>query len=248
MRVRRPAVRPPGRGSAAAPRRSGSARSSAAGRSSRCPGRPGSRRRSGCRRRTTSPPRTSPAAPEPCRPPSAGSRSSPRGPGHVGQVGVAADGVDRVVQLLLAHARPLDVARDPRASRPRPRPGRRRTPSPALLAGYRSRRKRSSPVQRQTRATADGYFDDSSVLPASALAPKKTAPSGVTSCTILPLRPLITLRHVAQGAQVVLDRRELPGRDRRVRGVLAVGAEQPGVVGPAGAEPAHRLQRAAGGG
>ena len=49
----RPAVRPPGRGSAAAPRRSGSARSSAAGRPSRCRDRPASRRRSGCRRRTT---------------------------------------------------------------------------------------------------------------------------------------------------------------------------------------------------
>ena len=106
----RPAARPPGPGSAAAPRRSGSARSSAAGRPSRCPGRPASRRRSGCRRRTTSPPRTSPAAPAPCPPPSAGSRSSPTARRHVGQVGVAADGVDGVVELLLAHARALDVA------------------------------------------------------------------------------------------------------------------------------------------
>ena len=61
-----------------------------------------------------------------------------------------------------------------------------------LLAGYRSSRKASSPVQRQTRATADGYFDDSSVLPGSASAPKYTAPSGVTSCTILPLSGLMT--------------------------------------------------------
>ena len=51
------------------------------------------------------------------------------------------------------------------------------------------------------------------------------------------------LRHVPQRSQVRLDRRELAGRHRGERGVLAVRAEQPGVVGPAGAEPAHRLQR-----
>ena len=51
-------------------------------------------------------------------------------------------------------------------------------------------------------------------------------------------------RDVAQRPQVVLDHGELAGRDRGEGGVLAVGAEQPGVVRPAGAEPAHRLQRA----
>ena len=49
---------------------------------------------------------------------------------------------------------------------------------------------------------------------------------------------------VAQRPQVVLDRLELAERDRRVRGVLAVDAEQPRVVRVAGADPAHPRQRA----
>src|SRR4029450_11558653 len=68
------------------------------------------------------------------------------------------------------------------------------------LAGYRSLRNFLSPVQRQTNATAEGYFDDSSVLPGSGLAPKYTAPSCVTSCTILPL-PLLTICDTSRSAR-----------------------------------------------
>src|SRR6266498_1912906 len=55
-------------------------------------------------------------------------------------------------------------------------------------ASYIWSRNPSSPVQRQTSATALGNLALSSVLPGSALVPKYTCPSGVTSCTILPER------------------------------------------------------------
>ena len=51
---------------------------------------------------------------------------------------------------------------------------------------YSSSRNRLSPVHRQTSATALGNLALSSVLPASALVPKYTWPSGVTSWTTLP--------------------------------------------------------------
>jgi hypothetical protein len=47
------------------------------------------------------------------------------------------------------------------------------------------------------------------------------------------------LADVTQRPQVVLGRRELPGGDRRERRVLAIGGEQPRVVGPARADPPH---------
>ena len=43
---------------------------------------------------------------------------------------------------------------------------------------------------------------------------------------------------------MVLDRLELAERDRRVRRVLAVGGEQPRVVGVAGADERDAVQRA----
>ena len=55
---------------------------------------------------------------------------------------------------------------------------------------YISSLKLLSPVQRQIRATALGNLAVSSVLPASALDPKKTEPSVTTSCTTLPEFPL----------------------------------------------------------
>jgi hypothetical protein len=63
----------------------------------------------------------------------------------------------------------------------------------ALVKPYMSSRNRRSPVQRQTSATALGNLAVSSVLPASASAPKYTEPSVMTSCTTLPLEPLMTM-------------------------------------------------------
>ena len=71
----------------------------------------------------------------------------------------------------------------------------------------------------------------------------------MTSWTTLPESPLIYSADVAQRAQVILDRLELADRDAGERGVLAVGGEQPRVVGPAGAEeagPRAAARRAAG--
>jgi hypothetical protein len=44
-------------------------------------------------------------------------------------------------------------------------------------------------------------------------------------------------RDVLESSQVVLDRRKLTERDRGERGVLAVGAEDPRIVGVAGGKP-----------
>ncbi len=55
-----------------------------------------------------------------------------------------------------------------------------------LAKSYISSRNASSPVQRQISATALGNLAVSSVLPASALAPKYTEPSVTTSWTTLP--------------------------------------------------------------
>jgi hypothetical protein len=49
---------------------------------------------------------------------------------------------------------------------------------------------------------------------------------------------------VAQRAQVILDRLELPQRHGRERRVFAVGGEEPRVVREAGAEPACARDRA----
>ncbi len=57
---------------------------------------------------------------------------------------------------------------------------------------------------------------------------------------------VVDLAHVAQRAQVVHHRLELAHRHARVGGVLAVGGEQPRVVGPARAQEAHRVEAALG--
>src|SRR4051794_36323538 len=108
----------------------------------------------------------------------------------------------------------------------------------ATVNEYISRRNASSPVHRQMSATVLGNFAVSSVLPGSASAPKKTLPSLTTSRTTLPLDPFSSRLTSRRALNVVLDRLELRGRDRRERGVLAVGGEQPRIVGEAGGEPA----------
>ena len=79
----------------------------------------------------------------------------------------------RVVELLLAHAGPLDVAEALRPAVARRRRARGRcTRRFDFAKSYISSRKALSPVQRQISATALGNLAVSSVLPASALAPK----------------------------------------------------------------------------
>ena len=83
--------------------------------------------------------------------------------GHVGEVVEPADVVDVVVELLLAHARALDVAE---ALEPAVvvlvEVGRPRTACSRTVKSYISSRKPSSPVQRHSRATMLGNLTVSS--------------------------------------------------------------------------------------
>ena len=120
-----------------------------------------------------------------------------------------------------------------------------------------SSRKRSSPVQRQISATAAGNLTISSVLKkyltvfvagssSRRSLPYQIEPSATTSWTTTPEPVAELVGDVAQRAHVVLDRLELAERHGRVRGVLAVDAEQPRVVREARADPRHARQRALG--
>ena len=189
------------------------------------------------RRRTTRPPRT---ALEVARL----AVAQPRWPGrpcggHVGEVEQAADRVDGVVELLLAHPRRARRCRGPRASRRRRR---RALDDVAHVAHARTRTSRRGTRRRRSSARSARRARELRRLVGVArvgVARRSTPAVGVTSWTTLPLSPLITWLTSRSAAQVILDRAELAGGDRGERRVLAVGGEHPRVVGPAGAEPAR---------
>src|SRR3954463_6661906 len=114
----------------------------------------------------------------------------------------------------------------------------------ATVNEYISRRKASSPVQRQMSATALGNLAVSSVLPGVCERAEEDRAVADDLVDHLAAVAVELQADVAQRAHVVLDRRELAERDGREGGVLAVGREQPRVVGEAGGEPARVVDRA----
>ena len=162
--------------------------------------------------------------------------------GHVGEVVEAADQVDGVVELLLAHALALDVAQ---ALGPAVLVGvelagdvPQRAPREVVEVGRGSGRRPSSARPARPR---DGNLAVSSVLPGVGVGAEVDRAVGDDLVRDLAGVGVEVVGDLAQRAQVVLDRLELAERDRRERRVLAVGGEHPRVVGVAGADERRAL-------
>ncbi len=167
---------------------------------------------------------------------------------EVGEVAQPADRVDGVVELLLAHAAALDVA-EPLG--------------PAVLVGVELAEDVAHVADREgVEVVAEPVVAG----PAPHEGDQARELRGLVGVARVAVRAEVDLAvrgdlvddlaacavrgeaHVAQRPQVVLDRGELAAGHGREAGVLTVGREQPGVVRPAGADPAGLGHGADGGG
>ena len=147
--------------------------------------------------------------------------------------------VDGVVELLLAHALALDVAEalGPAVAVRVQLLDHVVHAAHGLVVELVAQAVVAGPAPHAARARS-GTWRSRRCSRRPALAPKYTLPSVTTSCTTLPLSPLISSLTSRSARRWSVDRLELAGGDARERGVLAVGREQPRVVGEAGAEEA----------
>ena len=165
------------------------------------------------------------------------------GRGHLGEVGEPADQVDGVVELLLAHALALDVAE---------------ALGPAVLVGvevvddvaHGAPREVVEPVEEAVVAAPapherDGARELDRLVGVAGVRVRAEVDRAVGDDLVRDLARLRVepVRHLLERDQVGLDRLELAERDRRVRRVLAVGGEQPRVVGVAGADERDPVER-----
>ncbi len=166
---------------------------------------------------------------------------------EVGEVAQAADRVDGVVELLLAHARALDVAQPFR---------------PAVAVGVEllhdvphvAHRERVEVVTERVVTGPPPHERYGAGELGGLVGVARRVEGAVVDRPVrhdlvhhLAAAPVHHDAHVAQRPQVGLDVVELAHGHAGEGGVLAVGAEQPGVVRPAGAQPARPRQRALGG-
>ena len=165
---------------------------------------------------------------------------------EVGEVQQAADGVDGHVELLGTHALPLHV------------PG---PLEPAVTVGVQLGHRPAHPVdgeavQLVAEAVVAGPAPDQGerageldrLVGVALVLVRAEVDAAVGDHLVDHLAGVAVGHpaHVAQGAQVILDRAELAGGHAGEGGVLAVGGEQPRVVGKAGAQEADARHRARG--